>query len=70
MIQNICNIHCATNRGLSKIIRIIMEIYIEVSAEARKQEFFRAGGVCWKERTLINICDQSFLLLDIPKIAF
>ena len=52
------------------MIRIIMEAYIEVSAEARKQEFFRAGGVCWKERTLINICDQSFLLLDIPKIAF
>ena len=32
-----------------------IHIHYELSAEARKQEFFRAGKAFWNKDTLINI---------------
>ena len=62
--------------------RIIMETYIELSAQARNQDFCRAGEVSWNKGTSINIHlyhtkekphrenSRSILLLDIPKFTF
>ena len=55
MNQNTCNTYYTINRSLSKIITIIMETYIELSTQARDQEFFRTGQVCWNKDTSINI---------------
>ena len=54
--KHICKIYYyTTSRGLSKIIRINIDTYIELSVQARDQEFFRAGEVCWNKDTSINI---------------
>lgn len=59
-----------------------MKKFIELSDQARDQEFFKAGEFCWNKGTLIIIsCTtheqevpqgkfSEFLLLDILKIAF
>ena len=39
--------------------RIIMETYIELSAQARNQDFCRAGEVSWNKGTSINISSIS-----------
>ena len=60
MVQNTCNIYFTTSQSLSKIIRIIMETYTELSAEVHNQEFFRVKEISWNKGTSINIPDTTY----------
>ena len=50
----IFNIYYTTSRSLSKVIRIIMETYLELSVQARNQELFRSKEASWNKCTSIN----------------
>ena len=50
-----CNIYYTISRGFSRIIKIIMETYKELSVQAHNQEFFGTEKVSLNKGTSVNI---------------
>ena len=59
MDQSTCNIYYTISRGLSRIIKIIMETYKELSVQAHNQEFFGTEKVSWNKDTSVNISSPT-----------
>ena len=55
MDQNTWKIYYTTSWSFNKIIRIIVETYVELSIQARNQKFLKTEEVSWNKVTSINI---------------